>query len=253
MSPMPELSPLLKRLRLSGILESLDQRNRQAVEQKLAYTDFLALLVQDEVARRDQKKFDRRVRRAGFRSQKALESLDFDFNTSIDEKLIRELATCGFVREPANVLLAGPCGTDKSHLAQAFGHEAVRAGYDVLFTNHHQLLASLHAARAVDTFERRFQALVKIDLLIVDDFALKPMKPPQDEDFHNLIAERYERAATIVTSNLELSEWGDAFPNRLLAAATLDRLRDGAYRVILDGESYRKPRPMSAPTKGKKS
>jgi len=253
MNPMPELTPLLKRLRLSGLLDSLDQRNRQAIEDKLAYTDFLALLIQDEVARRDQKKFDRRVRRAGFRSHKTLEAFDFDFNKSVDEKLVRELATCGFVREPANVLIAGPCGTGKSHLAQALGHAAVRAGYDVLFTNHHQLLASLHTARAVGTFERRFQALVKIDLLLVDDFALKPMRPPQDEDFHDLVAERYERAATVVTSNLDFTEWGDAFPNRLLAAATLDRLRDGAYRLVLDGESYRKPRPMSVPRKGKKS
>ena len=244
MNPMPELSPLLKQLRLSGILQSLEQRNRQAIENKLAYTDFLALLVQDEVARRDQKKFELRVRRAGFRSTKTLEAFDFDFNKSIDEKLLRELATCAFLREPANVLLAGPCGTGKSHIAQALGHAAVREGYDVLFTNHHRVLASLHAGRALGTFERRFQAMVKIDLLIIDDFGLKPMKSPHDEDFHDLIAERYERAATIITSNLDFSEWGDAFPNRLLAAATLDRLRDGAYRVVLDGQSYRKPRPI---------
>ena len=249
MNPMPELAPFLKRLRLSGILHSLEARNRQAIEHKLAYTDFLALLVQDEVARRDQKKFDSRMRRAGFRSSKTLETFDFDFNKSIDEKLLRELATCGFLREPANVLLAGPCGTGKSHLAQALGHAAVRAGYDVLFTHHQQVLGSLHAARAVGTFQRRFQTLVKIDLLIVDDFGLKPMKPPQDEDFHDLVAERYERVATIVTSNLDFSEWGEAFPNRLLAAATLDRLRDAAYRVVLDGESYRKPRPLAAKRK----
>lgn len=251
MNPMPELTPLLKRLRLSGILHSLDQRNRQAIEKKLAYNDFLALLIQDEVARRDQKKFDSRMRRAGFRSSKTLEAFDFDFNKGVDEKLIRELATCAFVREPANVLLAGPCGTGKSHLAQALGHGAVRAGYDVLFTNHQQVLGSLHAARAVGTFERRFQALAKMDLLIIDDFGLKPMKPPQDEDFHDLVAERYERVATIVTSNLDFSEWGEAFPNRLLAAATLDRLRDAAYRVVLDGESYRKPRALSAPKEKK--
>jgi DNA replication protein DnaC len=110
MNPMPELAPLLKQLRLSGILQSLDQRNRQAIEKKLAYTDFLALLIQDEVARRDQKKFDTRLRRAGFRSSKTLEAFDFDFNKGVDEKTIRELATCGFVREPANLLLAGPVG-----------------------------------------------------------------------------------------------------------------------------------------------
>ena len=129
------------------------------------------------------------------------------------------------------------------------GHEGPecqlrRLGHDVLFTTQTQLLGSLHAARATGTFERRFQALARIALLIIDDFGLKPLRPPQDEDFHDLISERYEQTATIVTSNLDFSEWGDAFPNRLLGAATLDRLRHGAYRVILDGESYRAPKPL---------
>ena len=94
------------------------------------------------------------------------------------------------------------------------------------------------------TSERRFQTFAKAPLLIIDDFGLKPMAPPHDEDFHDLVSERYERTATIVTSNLDFTEWGDAFPNRLLGAATLDRLRHAAYRVILDGESYRTPKPL---------
>ena len=109
--------------------------------------------------------------------------------------------------------------------------------------------ASSPAARAIGAFERRFQSFVKIPVLAIDDFGLKPLRPPHDEDFHDLIAERYERGATIVTSNLDFSEWGDAFPNRLLGAATLDRLRHGAYRVILDGDSYRIPRPLPEETK----
>ncbi len=142
------------------------------------------------------------------------------------------------------VLIAGPCGTGKSHIAQALGHAAVREGYDVLFTTQTKLLGALHAARATGTFERRFQTFVRAPLLIIDDFGLKPMASPHDEDFHDLVAERYERAATIVTSNLDFAEWGEAFPNRLLGAATLDRLRHGAYRVVLDGKSYRAPRPL---------
>ena len=244
MNPMPELAPMLKQLRLSGILDSLDSRNRQAIEHKLAYTDFLALLIQDEVARREQKKLNLRLRRANFRSQKTLEQFDFAFNPGINRALIQELATGRFIDEPASVLIAGPCGTGKSHLAQALGHTAARLGHDVLFTTQTQLLGSLNAARATGTFERRFQALVRVALLIIDDFGLKPLRPPQDEDFHDLISERYEQNATIVTSNLDFAEWGDAFPNRLLGAATLDRLRHGAYRVILDGESYRAPKPL---------
>ena len=250
MNPMPELTPLLKQLRLSGILESLPARNREAIEKKLPFTDFLALLIQDEVARREQKKFATRVRRAGFRGEKTLEGFDFAFNPHIDQAQIADLATGRFIEEKVAVLIAGPCGTGKSHIAQALGHCAVRLGYDVLFTTQSKLLATLHAARATGTFERRFQSLAKTPLLIIDDFGLKPLRSPQDEDFHDLVAERYERAAIIVTSNLDFAEWGEAFPNRLLGAATLDRLRHGAYRVVLDGQSYRSPRPVP---KGAKS
>jgi len=204
----------------------------------------VALLVADEVARREHKKFNLRIRRAGFRSSKTLEQFDFDFNPAIDQGLIAELATCRFVAEKVAVLIAGPCGTGKSHIAQALGHAAVRADYDVLFTTQSQLLASLNAARAINAYERRFQTFARVALLVIDDFGLKPLRAPQDEDFHDLMAERYEQSATIVTSNLDFSEWGDAFPNRLLGAATLDRLRHGACRLTLEGESYRSPRPM---------
>ncbi len=242
MQPMPELTPQLKQLRLSGILESLPGRTRQAIDQKLAYPEFLALLIQDEIARREHKKFARRVRRAGFRAEKTLENFDFSFNAALDQPLIQELATGRFLDEKVAVLIAGPCGTGKSHIAQALGHQAVRLGYDVAFTTQSKLLVQLQAARATHTYERRFQMLAKVPLLIIDDFGLKPIQPPQDEDFHALISERYERAATIVTSNLAFEEWGAAFPNRLLGAATLDRLRHAAYLLVLEGESYRAPR-----------
>jgi len=117
LQPMPELAPLLKQLRLSGFLESLPTRNREAVAHKLSYTEFLALLIQDEVARREHKKFNLRVRRAGFRSQKTLEAFDWGFNVHIDQAQIRDLATCRFIDEKVAVLIAGPCGTGKSHIA----------------------------------------------------------------------------------------------------------------------------------------
>jgi len=244
MNPMPELAPMLKQLRLSGILDSLETRNKQAIGKKMSYTEFLSLLISDEVARREQKKFSLRLRRAAFRSHKTLDQFDFSFNPKINSALIQELITGRFVEGKVAVLIVGPCGTGKSHIAQAIGHAAVRQGHDVLFTSQSRLLGNLHAARATDNFDRRFQALVRIPLLIIDDFGLKPLRPPHDEDFHDLVAERYERGATVLTSNLDFAEWGDAFPNQLLGAATLDRLRHGAYRVILDGKSYRSPRPM---------
>lgn len=243
-NPKPDLAPMLKQLRLSGILDSLESRNKQAIDAKMAYTDFLSLLISDEVARREQRKFDFRMRKAAFRSNKTLDQFDFDFNPKINASVIHDLMTCRFVNEKVAALIVGPCGTGKSHIAQAIGHIAVKQDYDVLFTTAAKLAHSLYAARANDAYDRRFKILSQVDLLIIDDFGLKPLASPADEDFHDLIAERYERSATIVTSNLDFAEWGNAFPNKLLGAATLDRLKHGAYRLILDGESYRRPREI---------
>lgn len=248
-TPLPELTPVLKQLRLSGILDSLEARNREAINKKLSYPEFLALIIQDEAGRREQKKYGLRLRRAGFRGDKTLEGFDFDFNPGINQQLINDLAECRFVEEKVAVLIAGPCGTGKSHIAQAIGHCAVRRGYDVVFTTQSSLLAQINAARATGAIERKMQALIRVPLLIVDDFGLKPLKAGQDEDFHDLVAERYERAATVITSNLDFSEWGEAFPNKLLGASTLDRLRHAAYRLVLDGKSYRTPRSDHGPEK----
>jgi len=239
MNPMPELIPMLKQLRLSGILDSIESRNRQAIEKKFSYMDFLATIVQDEIARRSQKRLASAVRRANFRNQKTLEEFDFTFNPNINRALITELASCRFMEEKVSVLIVGPCGTGKSHIAQALGHSAIRKGYDVLFTAASRMLAQINAARATNSFERQFAKLAGIDLLIIDDFGLKPLTGIQDEDFHEVISERYERKSTIVTSNLDIPEWPDAFPNRILGAATIDRLRHGAYKVVLEGKSYR--------------
>jgi len=245
MNALPELVPPLEQLRLSGILDSLEARNREAIDRHLAYTDFLGLLVHDEVARREQKKRAQRLRRANFRSQKTLECFDFDRLPGLNRALVHDLATGRFVAEKVAILIVGPCGTGKSHLAQAIGHRVARQGHDVLFSTQTHLLASLRQAQAIGNHERRFQTPVNVPLLIIDDFGLKPLRPPEDETFHDLVAERYERAATILTSNLDFGEWGDAFPtNKMLGAATLDRLRHGAYRVVLDGDSYRSPKPL---------
>jgi DNA replication protein DnaC len=246
MNPIPQLEPMLKQLRLSGIVDSLDARNQQAIQSKLAYTDFLALLIQDEVARRDQRQFAQRLRKAQVCGDKTLEKFDCAHSPSVNHALVAELATCRFVEEHAPVLIAGPTGTGKSHLVQAIGHCALRAGYDVLFITHNRLLASLHAAKATNAYERKLKQLAKFDVLAIDDFGLRPMRSPQDEDFHELICERYEKTATLVTSNLAFDEWGAAFPNKLMGAATIDRLRDGAYRIELDGDTHRRPRPRPA-------
>lgn len=250
MNPAPELAPQLKQLRLSGIFDSLEARNRQAIQAKMAYTDFLALLISDEVARREQKKFSTRLRRAQFRTTKTLEQFDFDRLPQLNRALVHDLATGRYLHEKAPVLIVGPCGTGKSHLAQALGHCAVRQGADVVFTTCASLTQGLNAARATGSYERKLAALAKVPLLIIDDFGLKPLRAPADEDLHDLIAERYEQAATIVTSNLDFTEWDQAFPaNRLLASASLDRLRHNAYCLVLDGQSYRAPKQIAAAAK----
>lgn len=250
MNPAPELGPQLKQLRLSGILDSLEARNREAIHSKLAYTDFLALLIGDEVARREQKKFTSRLRRAQFRTTKTLDQFDFERLPHLNRSLVHDLATGRYLSEKAPVLIVGPCGTGKSHLAQALGHCAVRQGVDVVFTTCASLTQSLNAARATGSYERKLATLARVPLLIIDDFGLKPLRAPADEDLHDLIAERYEQASTIVTSNLDFPEWDQAFPaNRLLASASLDRLRHNAYCLVLDGQSYRAPKQLDNPVK----
>jgi DNA replication protein DnaC len=251
MNPMPELTPMLKQLRLSGIMDSIESRNRQAIEKKMSYMDFLAIIITDEIARRNQKKLALALRRANFRNQKTLEEFDFSFNPNLNRSLIVDLASCRFIREKVCAFIIGPCGTGKSHLAQALGHSAIREGYNVLFTTASKMLAQLNAARATNGFDRQFAKIASVDLLIIDDFGLKPLKSTQDEDFHDVISERYERKSTIVTSNLDIPEWTDAFPNRILGEATIDRLRHGAYTVVLEGKSYRSPRPIPKRFKNK--
>ena len=156
MNPMPELTPMLKQLRLSGIMDSIESRNRQAIEEKLSYMDFLATIIQDEIARRTQKRLETALRRANFRNQKTLEEFDFTFNPNINRALIMDLASCRFIEEKVCVFIVGPCGTGKSHIAQALGHCAIRAGYDVLFTTISKMLSQLNAARANNGYDRQF-------------------------------------------------------------------------------------------------
>ena len=119
-----------------------------------------------------------------------------------------------------------------------------------MFSTHAKLLGQLASARAVGTYERKLAALTKADLLIIEDFGLKPIRPGQEEDFHDVIAERYKRKPTIITSNLDFSKWNGAFHNKLLGAATLDQIMHGAYQVVLDGKNYRTPRKDLSPCRG---
>jgi DNA replication protein DnaC len=234
-----QLVPQLKQLRLSGILETLELRNRQAVDEQLSYVEFLQRLLEDEVERRAQKQLTLRLRRASFDLEKTLEGFDFSFNASIPRQQVFDLATGRFIERHENVLIQGPAGVGKSHLAQALGHEACRRGFDVLFTSASRMLAHLHGGRADGTYERRLAGYLRPDLLIVDDFGLKALVPPAPEDLYEIVNERYERGSLIITSNRAFAEWPDLFHSPLLASAALDRLAHNAHQLVITGDSYR--------------
>ena len=236
MSTTPEIIKLLKNVRLSGVLESLEQRNQEAIENKLSYLEFLETVLQDELLRRAQNRFTLRLKQSKMNSNKTLEQFDFSFNPKINQQKIKDIARCQFIHEKVCVLLVGPCGTGKSHLAQALGHCALRHGIETIFFTQTQLFHYLQSAKATGVYQKKLEALIKVPLLIIDDFGLKPLQVSQDEEFHDVISERYEKTSTIVTSNLGFSEWGDAFPNKLLGVATLDRLGHGAYKIVLEGK-----------------
>jgi DNA replication protein DnaC len=234
-----QLIPFLKRLRMSGVLETLDVRNQQAIEGQWTYVEFLARLLEDEVERRAQKQLSLRIRRAAINTTKTLEGFDFAFNPNVNRQQILDLATCSYVRQKRNVLICGPTGVGKTHLAQALTHEACRRGYSALFTNTYKMLQRINGGRADGTLERRVQAYLRPDLLVLDDFGLKPLIPPGPEDLYDIINERYERGSILLTSNRAPEEWPDLFGEPLLAAAGLDRLTHRAQVVVITGTSFR--------------
>lgn len=240
-----QLTPKLKSLRLSGILETLEVRNKQAVAEKCSYVEFLEKLLEDEVERRGQKQLDMRLRRSRLDLTKTLEAFDFSFNPSVNRREIFDLATCAFVRSAEPVFLLGPTGVGKTHLAQALGHEAVRRGFDVLYLRASQMLMNLQAGRADGSYERRLAALVAVDVLILDDFGLKPMRPPAPEDLYEVIDGRYGKRPLILTTNRAFDEWPELFDNSVLASAALDRLAHGATQIVIQGDSYRAKGPRS--------
>jgi DNA replication protein DnaC len=234
-----QLIPYLKQLRLSGILDTLESRNRQAIDGQWSFIEFLARLLEDEVERRGQKQLALRLRRATVNSTKTLESFDFTFNPSVKRQQVLQLASCDYIRQKHNVLICGPSGVGKSHLSQALAHEACRQGFDVLFVNTHKMLQHIHGGRADGSLERRQQLYLRPDLLVLDDFGLKPLTSPAPEDLYDIINERYEKGSIMLTSNRAPAEWPDLFGNPLLASAGLDRLAHHAEVVVIPGQSYR--------------
>jgi DNA replication protein DnaC len=243
MSSIDELVTLLKKLRLSGVLQTLELRGRQAADENLSHRDYLFRLLQDEVDRRDAKQVEQRVRRAGFEHHRTLEDFDFLFNPQIPRGKVVDLATCTFVERKENVLLLGQTGVGKSHIAQAIGHRACRAGHTALYIAANDLLRQLRASRADASYDRRLLRFTTPDLLIIDDLGLRPLTGEEPVDLYEIIRGRYERASTLITSNRDVEEMPTLFNDTLLAGAAMDRLLHRAHVLRLEGDTYRNPPP----------
>ena len=236
-----QLAHQLRTLRLGGFLETLDLRLKQAQEEELAPLTLLHLLLQDEIERREAHKLAKRLSRASFEEEKTLEGFDFSFNPKIKRSLIKDLATCIFLEKREHVLIYGPAGVGKSHLAQALGQEACRKGYDVLFVKAVKMLRSLLAARADHSWEKRIKRYLTPDLLLIDDFGLTPLSPSQAEDFYEVVSERHLKSSLIITSNRPPQDWVALFPAPVMANSAIDRLAHHAHHIMIEGgESYRK-------------
>lgn len=252
MTPHP-LTPKLKQLNLGGMLATLEQRADTAREQNLAPLEFLALLLDDEIERRDQSRLARRLHEAGLEPGKTLPRFDFSAAPQAPKSLLVDLGLCRYIERAENVLFVGPSGTGKSHLAQALAYEALKRGYRALYRPAHTLLASLQAARADGNYARRWSRLVHVDVLVLDDFGLVPMPAHAVEDLYELIRERYEYRPILLTSNRAPEEWSAAFGDALMASAALDRLTHHAHLIRLEGDSYRqRGRRKAATTKNQK-
>jgi len=233
-----ELDRSLRQLRLGGMADTLSLRSQQARAENLGPLDFIGLLVHDELQRRSDRLVARRVKAAGFRDDKTLDTFDWKFN-AIDRALVFELATGRFIEQHEDVLLLGNAGVGKSHIAQAIGMAAIHAGFRVLYREAHVLFEDLLLAGATGERSAAIAMYSEIPLLIIDDLGMRKLPASAAEDLLEIIMRRYERAATILTSNRPLEDWPKLFGDTPAVAAFLDRLMHHSHLAEIRGKSYR--------------
>ncbi len=239
-----QLETTLRALKLSGMLDTLEARLGQAHTGELGHVEVLQVLCEDEIARREAAAVNRRIRAARFETAATIEDFDFSYNPKIPAATIRDLATVRFVDAGTSVILHGPVGVGKTHIAQALAHQACRRGYTAAFTKTSRLLADLAGGHADLTWAVRLRRWAKPDVLVLDDFAMRDFTAPQADDLYELVTERAAKTL-IMTSNRSAEHWYRLFPNPVVAESVLDRIINRAHHLHLDGRSYR---PRQRPT-----
>jgi len=236
----PDAYRALRKLRMSGMAESLETRILQAQTESMSPLDFLSSLVSDELLRRQDRLIERRVKKAGFRDRgKTLDSYDFRFNAKMDRKLVFELATARFVEKREDALFLGPPGTGKSHIAQALGIAAIHAGHKVLYREAHELVEQLVDAALDGSRKEQMVELASVPLLIIDDLGMRKLPATAAEDLLELVMRRYERASTLMTSNRPLDDWGKLLGDNAAVSAMLDRMLHRAHLLKCGPKSWR--------------
>lgn len=239
------LREALRTLKLSGMLDTLDARLAQTRAGELGHLDFLQVLCHDEISRREQATMGRRLRRAHFDQPTTLEDFDFHASPKLPTAQIRDLAALRWLHAGESVILYGPVGIGKTHIAQALGHLAIRHGADVRFTKTSRILADLAGGHADGTWGRRLRELARPPVLILDDFGMRELTARQADDLYELINERAGRSL-VLTSNRSPVDWYPLFPNPVVAESLLDRLINTSHQVFMNGPSYRpNKRPRS--------
>jgi DNA replication protein DnaC len=236
----PALNQALRTLKLSGMLETLEARLTQARAGELGHIEFLQVLCHDEISRRDSQAVTRRIRRAQFETQATLEGFDFAASPKLPAAQIRDLAALRWLAAGESVILYGPVGVGKSHVAQALGHLAIRHGADVRFAKTSRVLATLAGGHADRSWDRRLSELTRPAVLILDDFAIRELTSLQADDLYELVSARAAAGRSLVlTSNRSPADWYPLFPNPVVAESLLDRLINTSHQVFMNGPSYR--------------